>query len=428
MRSLKSIQILTILTLFSSALFSIITPMSEEISAALDFNENQVVFINSMFLIVGALSSLMWAVLGDRFPRKILLIISTIEWSLFTLFTIFSSDFLSLLIFQLITAIGFGAILPLIFSLTIDLAESQTRGKQFGILSAVYVLGNGLGQILSGFLIDYYSWQIPILIISISGFVCTGLLFIVEEPQRGAKDEIFKMSDENVIGLEYRIKMIDFKLIWKIKSTIWILFLNFAMFISIGAISSFFISMLKNDYDVSSTLATGFLILVFGSQVPSGPLIGRIGDKKFENDKNGRIKIVFLCLLVGSICYIIAFSLFFISTSFILVIIFLLISLIGAFLFGGIDPLTQATLGEINPPQVRSTIYSINYLTYTLGRSISLLILSQFFLLFNNFYSPGYFILAIMALACTLLLIPILKNLPKDIETINSGKLVYKKD
>ncbi|MFX0030194.1 MAG: MFS transporter [Candidatus Hermodarchaeota archaeon] len=425
MRRLKSIQVLTILTLFSSALFSIITPMSEEISAALEFNENQVAFINSMFLIVGALSSLIWAILGDKFSRKNLLIVSTIEWSIFTLFTVFSIDFLSLLVYQMITAIGFGAILPLIFSLTIDLAEPQKRGKQFGSLSAVYVLGNGLGQILSGFLIDYYSWQIPILIISISGFVCTGFLINVEEPRRGAKDEIFRINNEKAIGLEYKIKFTDFKHIWKNKSTIWILILNFAMFISIGAISSFFISMLKNDYEISSTLATVFLILVFGSQVPSGPIIGRIGDKKFENDKNGRIKVVFLCLLMGAICYIIAFSLFFISNIFTFVILFLLFSIVGAFLFGGIDPLTQATLGEINPPQIRSTIYSINYLTYTLGRSISLLILSQFFLIFNNFYSPGYFILAIMTLTCTLILVPILKNLPKDIDIIKSGKEIY---
>ena len=423
MRKIKPAHILTILTLFSSALFSIITPMSQELSTALNFGENQVAFINSMFLIVGAIFSLVWAILGDKFPRKNLLIIATTEWAIFTFFTIFSSNFLSLLILQLITAIGFGATLPLIFSLTIDLAEPQNRGKQFGSLSAVYVLGNGLGQILSGFLIDYYSWQVPILIISISGFFCIGLLFLFNEPLRGSGDEIYKVNDENAQGFGYKIKMIDFKSIWKVKTTVWILILNLAMFISIGAISSFFISMLKNDYNVSSSLATGFLILVFGSQVPSGPIIGGIGDRKFEDDKNGRMKVVFVCLLTGSICYIIAFSLFFVLNGFITVIIFLIFSLVGAFLFGGIDPLTQATLGEINPPQIRSTIYSFNYLTYTLGRSISLLILSQFFLLFNNFYSPGYFILAIMALMSTLILYPILKTLPLDLDKIQSKQI-----
>jgi MFS family permease len=419
----KNTQILILLTLFSSALFSIITPMAEEISIALNFEENLVAFINSMFLMVGAISSLFWALLGDKFSRNKLLIISTVEWSILTFLTIFSTDFLSLLVFQLITAIGFGAAIPLIFSLTVDLVEPKERGKKFGSLSAVYVLGNGLGQILSGFLIDYYTWQIPLLIISICGFVCTGFLFTVEEPLRGSTDELYKSIYDEALGLEYKIKKNDLKQIWKIKTTMWILIFNFAMFISIGAISSFFISMLKRDYDISSTLATFFLILVFGSQVPSGPLFGKLGDKKYEIDKNGRIKIVLYCLIGGSIFYIIGFSLYFISNEFSIAILFLALALGGAFLFGGIDPLTQATLGEINPPQIRSTIYSLNYLaTITFGRSISLLMLGQFFLIFSNHYSPGYFILSIMALSCTLFIIPILKYLPRDIEEIKSLK------
>ncbi len=422
MKNLKSTQILTLLTLFSSALFSIITPMAEEISTALNFNESQVAFINSMFLMIGAISSLIWAILGDKFKRKNLLIISTLEWSVLTLLTLLSTNFISLLGFQLITAIGFGAALPLIFSLTVDLADPKTRGKRFGTLSAVYVLGYGLGQILSGFLIDYYTWQVPILIISISGFMCTGLLFKIEEPLRGSKDELYKAIDETTPGLDYKIKLEALREIWKNKSTLWILLLNFAMFISIGAIASFFISMLKNDYELSSTLATGFLILVFGSQIPAGPLFGKWGDKKYETDHTGRIKVVLICLLSGSLFYISAYSLFFISTDSIFIILFIILTICGAFLFGGIDPLTQATLA-INPPQIRSTIYSINYLTYTFGRSISLLLLSQFFVYFNNLYSPGYLILSIMAFLCTLIIIPILKLLPRDIESIKSSKL-----
>ncbi|MFX1324131.1 MAG: MFS transporter [Promethearchaeota archaeon] len=423
MSRIKSAQILTVLTLFSSALFSIITPMALEISSALNFNENQVALINSLFLMVGAFSSLIWAMLGDRFSRKILLVLSTLEWALLTFLTIFATNFASLLTFQLITAIGFGAALPLIFSLTIDLVDPENRGKMFGFLSAVYVLGNGLGQILSGFLIDYYSWQFPILIISISGFACTGLLFLVMEPMRGSKDECYKSFGDSSLGMDYKIKYGDLKQIWKAKTTLWILFLNFAMFISIGAISSFLISMLKNDYNLSSTLATIFLVLIFGSQVPSGPIFGKFGDKKYIIDKKGRMKVVFLCLFGGSTFYIVAFSLYFLSTELISIIIFLLLTLCGAFLFGGIDPLTQATLGEITPPSIRSTIYSLNYLTYTFGRSISLLILSQFFVLFNNVYSPGYFILAIMALLCTVILYPILKILTRDIENIKSKQL-----
>jgi MFS family permease len=320
-----------------------------------------------------------------------------------------------------LTAIGFGAALPLIFSLIVDLVASENRGRKFGVLSAVYVLGNGLGQMLSGFLIDFYTWQVPIFIISISGFFCTGLLFLLIEPVRGAMDKLNKASKET--DLSYKIKLKDLQKIWKIKSTIGLLVLNFVMFISIGAISSFFISMLKNDFLLPSSLATIFLILVFSSQVISGPLFGKMGDKKRQTDKNGRIKVVLVCLIGGSTLYIIAYSLTFISTGIIAAFIFIAIIYVGAFLFGGIDPLTQATLGETNPPQIRSTIYSLNYLAYTFGRSISLLILGQLYLHFNNQYSPGYLILSIMALSCSLLLIPILKYLPKDIEKISAGEI-----
>ncbi len=347
--------------------------MAKELTLALNLgSEEQVAVINSMFLMVAAFSSLVWAVLADKFQRKTLLIVATIEWSIFTLLTIFATDFYSLLIFQLFTAIGFGAALPLIFSLIVDLVDPENRGRKFGVLSAVYVMGNGLGQMLSGFLIDFYTWQVPIFIISISGFFCTGLLFLLIEPVRGAMDRLNKNSGEIDIDLSYKIKLKDLQKIWRIKSTIGLLILNFVMFISIGAISSFFISMLKNDFMLSSGLATIFLILVFSSQVVSGPLFGKMGDKKRQTDKNGRMKIVLICLIGGSSLYIIAYSLTFISTDFIVAFIFIAIVYIGAFLFGGIDPLTQATLGETNPPQIRSTIYSLNYLAYTFGRRISL--------------------------------------------------------
>jgi len=204
----RSFNILILLALFSSALFSIITPMAKELTADLNLKgEDQVAFINSMFLSVGAFCSIIWALLAVKFSRKILLLTATLEWSLLTLFTIFATDFYSFLIFQLLAAIGFGAALPLIYSLTIDLFEPSERGIKFGTLSAYYILGNGLGQILSGFLIDYYSWQIPLLIVAISGFICTILLLLIKEPIKGEKDGLIEIKDGSIIELGFKINL-----------------------------------------------------------------------------------------------------------------------------------------------------------------------------------------------------------------------------
>ncbi|TFF96097.1 MAG: MFS transporter [Promethearchaeota archaeon] len=411
-----SFNILILLALFSSALFSIITPMAQELTVALNLSgEEQVAYINSLFLMVGAFSSIIWALLADKYTKKALLIVSTLEWSIFTFFTIFSTNYYSFLTFQLLTAVGFGASLPLIYSISIDLLEPSERGKKFGLLSAIYVLGNGLGQMLSGFLIDFYTWQIPILIIAIGGILCTVLLLTIEEPQRGIF-ELGKLTDSDEI-VEFKIRKEDLKMIWKIKSTIWLILLSFFMFIAIGAISSFLISMFKNDFQFPSSIATILLIIIFGSQVPSGILFGKIGDARLEKNRKGRIQIILFCLISGALLYILSYSMIILlgKAFFIIIIIFILLILGGAFLFGGIDPLIQATLGEINPPQIRSTIYSLNYLGTTFGRSISLILLGIFFVQFNNQYVPGYLILSFLALSCSLILIPLFTTLPKDI-------------
>jgi len=416
----RSFNILILLALFSSALFSIITPMAKELTADLNLKgEDQVAFINSMFLSVGAFCSIIWALLAVKFSRKILLLTATLEWSLLTLFTIFATDFYSFLIFQLLAAIGFGAALPLIYSLTIDLFEPSERGIKFGTLSAYYILGNGLGQILSGFLIDYYSWQIPLLIVAISGFICTILLLLIKEPIKGEKDGLIEIKDGSIIELGFKIKSEDLKKIWRIKTTRWILILDFVMFVGIGAVSSFFISMLKNDFNLSSTFATILLIIVFGNQIPSGIIIGKLGDRKYQSDKKGRINIAMKCLLFGGVIYALGFLLaIFLKNIFSFTIFFILI-LSGAFLFGGIDPLMQATLGEINPPEIRSTVYAINYLaTTTFGRSLSLLLLGYFFIIFNYEYSPGYFILFLIALSSLIFFLPIMNNFLNDMENL----------
>jgi len=150
---------------------------------------------------------------------------------------------------------------------------------------------------LSGFLIDYYTWHIPLIIVSISGFLCVILLFTIQEPKRGEKDGHSHEMKEDVVDMSYKIKLEDLKQIWKIKTTISTLCLNFVMFIGIGAVSSFFISMLKNDFFLSSTVATSFLVIAFGTQIPSGLIFGKLGDKKYQSDKKGRIKVVSICLL-----------------------------------------------------------------------------------------------------------------------------------
>ncbi len=409
-----SFQILVLLVFFSSALIGTLLPMAEEIVIALPgiTSEGDVGLISSVFLIVGASASFVWAILASRFSRKKLLVIATLEWSIATCLTVFATGFYSLLIFQILAAIGFGSVIPITFSFINDLKEPEERGKAFGIKEMNFVLGVGFSQILAGFLIDYYPWFLPFIVISIGGFICAFLLSKMTPPERGEKDE-----DPEFSGTTGEwIRREDFQEIAEKRSNILILVFNFVLFIGLGAISQFLITILKSntDYNFESDIATIFLIIIYVWQIPSGVILGKLGDKRYKSDVNGRVKVVFMCLLLGGLFYVVGFSLAFNSTSPLPIIgLFLVITSAGAFFFGGIDPLMQATLGDINTPRTRSTIYSINYLTYTFGRSISELIMFGIYTWFG-YYQLGFILLSIWALSSIIFLLPLLRRLPRE--------------
>jgi len=410
MRKLDSFKILLLLVFFTSALFSTLSPMAVDIERSLNnVKQAQVLLIVSIFLAIGAISSLFWAILSSRFSYKKLLIIATLLWSIAELITAFATDFYTLLIPQIFAAIGFGAVIPISYSLIVDLFESEKRGRAFGVKEMIYVLGIGFAFILAGFLVGFLPWFIPVIIVSIGGFICVILLFFLEEP----KKETNKL-DESRNWINFK----DFKKIITIKSNIWILIFYFSVFIGYGAISPFFTTLLRNDYNFSPEIATVFLIFVFIGQIPSGIIFGNLGDKLYKKNKNGRMKVALICLIGGSIFNIIGFSLILISQELFIIIIFLVFTCLGATFFGGLDPLIQATLGELNQTKIRSTAFAISNLLIILGRSLSIFLLSISLGIFGNHYTPGFVALSFLALICAVLILPIMKFLPKDIENI----------
>ncbi|MHA1231113.1 MAG: MFS transporter [Candidatus Helarchaeota archaeon] len=422
----KDILILYILILFSSALTSLIVPLRDEIYLALYLASRvQIDFINAIFLIIGASCSIIWAILGDYYSRKRLLMIGTFVWSIFSLITAFAFDFSSLLIFQIFSAIGFGSALPLTFSLLVDLVKKERRATAFGRLSAIYVLGNGVGLILAT-LSEVETWFVPFMLVAIGGIGCALFLIFMKEPRIGTSSiqiENSGIDDESVIGMSYKIKLSDFKMIIDRHSIITLILFNFMMFISIGAWAPQFSNMLETDYlapyePYSSIIATFLMVFIYGSQMISGPVIGQLADKKYKKDKLMRMKFVLICILIGSVSLIIAYSLIFNPLNLPLLIFFFIMLYIGTFFFGGIDPLTQATLGDVSPPQIKSTVYSLNFIAYTFGRSLSLIFFGFLYIIFEPVYRPSYLILSICALICSIFPVIILKLLKRDLKDI----------
>ncbi len=129
--------------------------------------------------------------LGDRFPRKPLIIAGAVLWSFATLATIWVHGYWTFYIRQALVGIGeatFGIFAP---SVLADFYPERDRNRILSIFYLAIPVGAALGYMAGGLLSFGGDWRRPFLICAIPGFLIAALYGIWgREPQRGACDHI----------------------------------------------------------------------------------------------------------------------------------------------------------------------------------------------------------------------------------------------
>ena len=421
-KSRNTLIVIILLTIDTLALSNFTGPMAKEIASALSVAESSIGDIEALFLMVGAFASILWAIIGDKFSRKKLLFLVTLIWSIFSFLSAFADDYMSLLLFQMGVAVGFGGVIPLTYSLTLDLVDAEKRGRILGFLIAANAMGSGFGLILAGQLIESFSFSIPFIVISIMGFTVAILILFTYEPKRGERDILFEKIDDDSLGMSFKINLQDFLEIVKKRSNLWLLLMYFTMFVAVGPTTYFFVSMLRTDHGFAPGTASIFMVVIYMSQLFGAPFFGNRGDRKYQTNEKGRLIVIIICFLIGPICYTIGYSLNFVSEDIIMIILFSIIISSGSFFISGIDPLAAATLGDINPPKVRATVYSLSMIAQTLGRAVGIIICGAMFISFGGTYQPGFIVMGIIYFSSVIFVIPLLKTLSSELKSIKSEK------
>lgn len=145
-------------------------------------------------LTVGALT---FGPLADRFGRKKVLIVCTLLFGLFSLWTALSSSFAMLLTLRFLTGIGLGGAMPNIIALTSEYAPKRLRATAVTVMFCGFPLGSTLGGFLAAKMIPLYGWTsvfylggvLPILLVPILWYALPeSLRFLVA--QGSARNEI----------------------------------------------------------------------------------------------------------------------------------------------------------------------------------------------------------------------------------------------
>jgi MFS transporter, Spinster family, sphingosine-1-phosphate transporter len=123
--------------------------------------------------------------MGDRFPRKNIVLIGIAVWSGFTLLTWLVRDYNQLLFRHTIVGIGEASYATIAPTLVADLFPVQRRGRMLSIFYLGLPVGSALGILLGGPLGEHFGWRVPFMIAGIPGFLLALVFWLLPEPARG---------------------------------------------------------------------------------------------------------------------------------------------------------------------------------------------------------------------------------------------------
>lgn len=128
--------------------------------------------------------------LGDRFPRKLIVVIGIVIWSGFTFLTWFVRDYDQLLFRHAVVGIGEASYATIAPTLIADSFPLIRRGRMLSIFFLGLPVGSAAGYFVGGYLAHHFgSWRAPFMAAGIPGFLLALVLFMLPEPERGQHEE-----------------------------------------------------------------------------------------------------------------------------------------------------------------------------------------------------------------------------------------------
>jgi MFS transporter, Spinster family, sphingosine-1-phosphate transporter len=152
------LTILTLINLLNYLDRYIAAGMMPRIMEAFHIDKAAAGWLGSVFIIVYMVFAPLAGVLGDRFPRRLVLAGGVFLWSLATVGGGFAGTFAALLLARAIVGIGeagYGTVAP---GLIADLFKRSERSRMLAYFYVAIPVGSAMGFALGGWLGHRYGW------------------------------------------------------------------------------------------------------------------------------------------------------------------------------------------------------------------------------------------------------------------------------
>ncbi len=161
------------------------------IQADLHATDQQMGALTTALFIFYMLAAPLTGWLGDRFPRKPLIITGAVLWSLATLGTAWVHDYWTLYARHALVGVGeatFAIFAPAVLA---DFYPERDRNRILSIFYLASPVGAALGYVAGGELGTLWGWRAPFFICAVPGLVIAALYgWLGREPERGSSDHV----------------------------------------------------------------------------------------------------------------------------------------------------------------------------------------------------------------------------------------------
>jgi MFS family permease len=185
----------------------ILPGVQEQIKREFFLNDRQIGSLTFWFMIAYMLTSPVTGYLGDRFPRKPMIVIAALFWSGINFFTASVHSYDSLNLRHAALGIGeasFGIFAPAVLS---DFYPEDQRNRVLTIFNIALFVGAALGYLVGGTVGEHFGWRRSFIVSAIPGTIIAILIaFLMKEPARGASQQDKTKIEKGTVGSLLRNK------------------------------------------------------------------------------------------------------------------------------------------------------------------------------------------------------------------------------
>jgi MFS family permease len=160
---------------------ALVTPVKTD----LGLTDEQVGRIEAAFNIAYVIGVPLFGFLGDRIPRKGLLLIGLVLWSVASIGSGFATSLVVLLAWRALVGFGEGSFNTLAPTWLADVFSSRVRNLIFSVFNSASKVGATIGVVVGGAVAARYTWHAAFWVAGVPGLLLAIGLAVTREPVRG---------------------------------------------------------------------------------------------------------------------------------------------------------------------------------------------------------------------------------------------------